>query len=94
VTTPHAPGRANAAALALSTLLLLSVAGPPAWADRDGRRGAHERRDDGGRHDRGRHGGERERERHHHYATYAPPPVYYPRHESPGISIFFPIEIH
>ena len=33
------------------------------------------------------------RYRYHQYPVYVPPPVYYPRHASPGITLFFPLEI-
>ena len=50
--------------------------------------GDHGRGDRG--HDRGRHSGRWHERR---YPVYVPPPVYYPRDESPGISIVFPFEI-
>jgi hypothetical protein len=60
----------------------------PAFADND--------RND--RNDRNRHGHEHDHDRgrghHYRYPVYVPPPVYRPRYESPGITLFFPIEIH
>jgi hypothetical protein len=72
---------------------------PPALADGDDHRG--ERRDE-------RHDNDRQKERHHadrgqrehakpHYypaPVYVPPPVYYPPQQSPGISLFLPLDIH
>jgi len=44
--------------------------------------------------DRGRREHEqRHRSHHEHHPVYAPPSVYYPRHESPGISLFLPFDI-
>jgi hypothetical protein len=76
---------ALAAALAV---VIGAIPMKPAFADND-------------RNDRDRHGDRRDRDRghdrgrgHYRYHVYAPPPVYYPREESPGIRLFFPIEIH
>jgi hypothetical protein len=45
--------------------------------------------------DRGRHEQEQHRHRSHreHHPVYAPEPVYYPRHESPGVTLFLPFDI-
>lgn len=60
-------------------------------ADHDQHSGHHGNTADSRRdHNRGH---DRERHAYHRYPVYAPPPVYYPRHESPGISLFFPFEI-
>jgi hypothetical protein len=71
-----------------------AIATGPALARDDGR-GEH--RDEGrqrgeSHYDRDRHEGERP----HYYArpVYAPPPVYYVPEPSPGISLFFPLDIH
>jgi hypothetical protein len=66
----------------------------PALARDDGRRDEHQ--------DQGRHRGEShfDRDRHeyqrpYYYAqpVYVPPPVYYAPQPSPGISLFFPLDI-
>lgn len=67
---------------------------------KDDDRGRHDARDDRDRHgDRGRHDyrpAYRPVYQHpYHYSqpVYVPPPVYYPPPPSPGISLFFPLEI-
>ena len=52
---------------------------------RDDRYNQHDRRDQDQR--------RAPRYRYHQYPVYVPPPVYYPRHASPGITLFFPFEI-
>ena len=52
---------------------------------RDDRYNQHDRRDQDQR--------RTPRYRYHQYPVYVPPPVYYPRHASPGITLFFPLEI-
>jgi hypothetical protein len=80
-----------------------AIATGPALARDDGRR--DERQDQGRRDehpDEGRQRGEshNDRDRHesqrpYHYAqpVYVPPPVYYAPQPSPGISLFFPLDI-
>jgi hypothetical protein len=51
----------------------------------------NERHNDGDGRD-GRGNEQERREHHHRYPVYAPPPAYYPRQASPGISLFFPLE--
>lgn len=69
---------------------------------RDDDRGRHEGRDDRDRHgdrdwhgDRGRYDYRPEYRHPYRYAqpVYVPPPVYYPPPPSPGISLFFPLDI-
>ena len=73
-------------ALALACAVAFSVlAAPPALADRDD---YSDRGDHGDRHDHGRRH-EQWRE-HRHYEVYAPPPVYYRREASPGITLCIP----
>jgi Ni/Co efflux regulator RcnB len=75
---------------------------------RDDDRGRHEARDDRDRHgdrdrrgdrdwhgDRGRYGYRPEYRHPYRFAqpVYVPPPVYYPPPPSPGVSLFFPLEI-
>jgi hypothetical protein len=71
------PARVRPGRLAASIAIAAAVAMVPigaAFADHD--------RDRGRGHDRGHD--------HGRYRVYAPPTVYYPRVESPGISLFFP----
>jgi len=76
------PGIALAVAVAaVVSILPLSQA----LADNDGRHGNDSR---------GRRGPPPRMSRYHHYPVYAPPPVYYPRDDSPGIRLIFPIDIH
>jgi len=82
------------AALALATVIS-GIASAPAYADNDHRQGYR---------DNGRHRGEWQRRdageyrpvyrQPYYYAqpVYAPPPAYYPPPQSPGISLFFPLE--
>jgi hypothetical protein len=63
---------------------------------RDDDRGRHDARDDRDRHDDRGQRDYRPVYRHpYHYAqpVYVPPPVYYPPPPSPGISLFFPLDI-
>lgn len=69
---------------------------------RDDDRGRHDARDNRDRHvDRGRHDYRPEYrprpvyQHPYHYAqpVYVPPPVYYPPPPSPGVSLFFPLDI-
>jgi len=53
----------------------------------------HERHFEGDRYNRNERGSEHERSYQHRYPVYVPPPAYYPRHPSPGITLFFPLEI-
>ncbi len=53
-----------------------------------------ERGDDRRQHDRGRgHQEHWQSRREPRYPVYIPPPVYYPRHESPGVTLVFPFEL-
>jgi hypothetical protein len=84
-----------AAALMFATVLI-ALPLRAAFADEDRRddRGYERGRGHQRSHERGR---ERDRERdreYYRYRVYAPPPVYYRHEESPGIRLFFPIEIH
>jgi hypothetical protein len=63
----------------------------PAFADDDhghDNRGDHGSRGHDRDHDRDRHS-----DRYQRYPVYAPPPAYYRREPSPGISLVFPFEI-
>lgn len=84
-----------------SAMMTLTVS--PALADRDGN---HARGDRHGRHSqqhwRGDHDGYRHAQRYlptyrqpYYYAqpVYVPPPVYYDTQRSPGISLFFPLDL-
>jgi len=79
-----------AALLAFGTVAATLPAQQAAADDRGyGDRGDGDR-DHGDRgHDRGRHSGRWHERR---YPVYAPPPVYYPLDESPGIRFVFPFE--
>ena len=74
--------------LAVALMAVISVAPVnPALADHDNGR------DRGHEHGRGY---ERAHERYHehrHYRVYAPPPVYYRREASPGVSLFLPFDL-
>ena len=59
----------------------------------DDRQAQHERHYEGDRRNRSERGFEHERSYQHRYPVYVPPPAYYPRHPSPGITLFFPLEI-
>jgi hypothetical protein len=69
-------------ALALASVVSVTAVRPAVADQRDG--------DDRGRreHEEQRHG-----HRHEHHPIYAPAPIYYPRHESPGISLFLPFDV-
>ena len=74
----------------LAAALTISLAGlvaQPAFADGDDH-GGHQ----GNRHDE--HGNDHHRNEHHRYPVYTPEPIYYPRQESPGISLFIPFWGH
>jgi len=87
--------------LVLATLLgALSIA--PAYADRDGERGRGNRHGDQWRGDRDhrewrddRYRNQRMYRRPYMYAqpVYVPPPVYYEPRQSPGVSLFFPLDL-
>lgn len=84
------PGTGTRFALVLAVVAAFTLAPVrPVLADHDDDRG-HER-DAGHRRDQNRDHGRREDYRRYH--VYAPPPVYYPREASPGISLFLPFEI-
>ena len=99
--------RRIAFALALATAVCALPMRPAIAQDRDGHdRDGHDRqmqpdrehREDRGdrydQHDRGYQDQRRSpRYRYHQHPVYVPPPVYYPRHASPGIALFFPFEI-
>ena len=80
-------------ALAVASVMGMAIA--PAHADNDDRQWHR---------DNGRHNGEWRGDRrgpyyygHPYYYSqpvYAPPPVYYAPQQSPGISFFFPLDIH
>jgi hypothetical protein len=76
------------ALLAACTVSLATMMASPAYADHDNDRGERGER---GEHQRSDRGHERHHSGHHHYQVYAPGPVYYPRQESPGISLFIPL---
>lgn len=97
-------GRKTLLSLALAALMsALSIA--PAWADRDGERGRGDRhgeqwRGDCDHRDHRDHRDDRYRNQRmyrppHMYAqpVYVPPPVYYEPRQSPGISLFFPLDL-
>lgn len=84
-----------------SAVMTLSIS--PALADRDGNHGRGDRH---GKHSqkhwRGDHDGYRQANRYkrtypqpYYYAqpVYVPPPVYYEPQRSPGISLFFPLDL-
>jgi hypothetical protein len=66
-----------------------------AFADDNDRRGQDQHQDRGryDNQDHGRRGPPPRASRYHRYPVYAPPPVYYPRDDSPGIRLVFPINI-
>jgi len=78
------PGRVLATAAAISLAALIAQ---PAFADHDGDRGGDRSGDHAG-HGRGN---EHRRAGHYRYPVYRPEPIYYPRQESPGISLFVPL---
>jgi hypothetical protein len=91
--------RRIALALALATAVCALPMRPAIAQDRDGHdrqvQSDREHRDDRYNHHDRRDQDERRapRYRYHQYPVYVPPPVYYPRHASPGISLVFPFEI-
>ena len=92
--------RRTAFALALATAVCALPMRPAIAQDRNGHdrqvQSDREHRDDRyNQHDR-RYQDQRRAPRYHYhqYPVYVPPPVYYPRHASPGITLFFPFEIH
>jgi hypothetical protein len=78
--------------LVACTVSLATLLAQPAFADHDNDRDARGEREHSDRgYDRGRERGhERGRSGHYRREIYRPEPVYYPRQESPGISLFFP----
>jgi hypothetical protein len=79
------------------------LASAPATAAPDNRTGQYQRGDgnDPGqdpradwRDDRRGHAQDRRRSHYRRYPVGVPPPVYYPRYESPGIRLVFLIDIH
>jgi hypothetical protein len=97
--------RRIAFALALATAVCALPMRPAIGQDRDGhdrhaqsdrehRDDRYDQRDRYDQHDR-RYQDQRRapRYRYHEYPVYVPPPVYYPRHASPGITLLFPFEI-
>ena len=91
--------RRIAFAFALATTVCALPMRPAIAQDRDGHdrqvQSDREHRDDRyNQHDRRDQDQRRApRYRYHQYPVYVPPPVYYPRHASPGIALFFPFEI-
>ena len=91
--------RIRGIAFALATAVCALPMQPAIAQDRDGHdrqvQSDREHRDDRyNQHDRGYQDQRRAPRYHYHqYPVYVPPPVYYPRHASPGISLFFPVEI-
>jgi hypothetical protein len=85
---PNSPAAAvrKAAAVIAFAAVLGALPLRAAFADDD------HRRDDREHQNRGHHHEEAGR-RHYRYPVYAPPPIYRPRYESPGIRLVFPIEI-
>ncbi len=86
-------GRRLALSLALATLL--GAAGiAPAMADRDDRGGEHRRMDRHSQHRGHAYGHEYRQPYSYRYAQpiYVPPPVYYEPRQSPGISLFLPLD--
>jgi len=84
---------------ALLALLVASAMGlaslQPALADADNHRDEHR---DKGAHNEPQHG---DRDRHEYVRpryvpqpVYVAPPVYYPPQQSPGISLFLPLDVH
>ena len=95
-------GRKTLTAIALaSAMMSLSIS--PALADRDGnhgrgdRHGRHSQQHWQGGHDgyRQGHGYQPMHRQPYYYAqpVYVPPPVYYEQQRSPGISLFFPLDL-
>ena len=78
-------------ALAVASVMGAMAVTPALARDNDDRRGHR---------DNGRHRGERHeyrpvyRQPYYSEPVYAPPPVYYAPQQSPGISIFLPLDIH
>jgi hypothetical protein len=91
--------RRIAFALALATAVGALPMRPVIGQDRDGHdrhmQSDREHRDDRYNQHDDRYQDQRRapRYRYHQYPVYVPPPVYYPRHASPGITLFFPFEI-
>jgi hypothetical protein len=91
-------GRKVVMALALASLISGLSISPAFAAKDDGRGGEGDRHGDHGQRDR--HGDREgykyrpEHRRPYYYAqpVYVPPPVYYEPQQSPGISIFFPLD--
>jgi len=87
-------------ALAFASVMSGLAIGPALAEDNDRNNEHHDNGwHKGGSHDRDRH--EHEHDRHeyrdpHYYSqpVYAPPPVYYVPRESPGITVFLPLDIH
>lgn len=84
--------------------LLSGMAVTSAYADKDKDKNKDKDRDRGDQHDNGRHGekhgydGHRyypEPKRHYSYVqpVYVPPPVYYEPRQSPGVTVFFPLDL-
>jgi hypothetical protein len=75
----------------LAAALFAACAWSPAFADNDHDR--DNRGDHGNRgHDRG-HDHDRRPAHYQRYPVYVPPPAYYRREPSPGISLVFPLDI-
>ena len=86
---------AAVAAFALVAALPLRLAHADNDDRRDDRRSQYQHEDRGRRDNQARYRHEPPRyERYRRYPVYAPPPVYYPRYESPGIRLVFPFDIH
>jgi len=84
----------------IATCGMTGIGMMPAHADGNDKHDEHQ--DKGNHKDQG-HGdkdhGDRDRRGHqepHYYPqpVYAPPPVYYPSQQSPGITLFVPLDIH
>jgi len=96
------PRRGKALVALIASAVVCGAAGismMPAHADGNDKRDEHrDEHHDNGDHkdqkhdDRGRHGHEQQ-PRYYPQPVYAPPVVYYPQQQSPGISIFLPLDI-
>jgi len=89
--TRRLTGRGLTGAAVLITACAISIGAlitESAFASIDDEHGAQEARD---HHDRGEHGEYRHQGERHRYPVYAPEHIYYPRQESPGITLFVPL---
>ena len=94
-------GKALMALIASSVVCgIAGISMMPAHADDNDKHDQHQDRGqhkDQGHGDKDHHDQDRRRHeepRYYPQPVYAPPPVYYPSQQSPGISLFVPLDIH